>query len=94
MLEIRISQSILRRDNVEAPRECRRSLVPLYVPVHGIGEVGQRCRYMHLTTEKKLDNTIIQVTKTLRKVLPIFSLVFQIFSVFKHYTRKNRLVYH
>ena len=61
MLEIRISQSILRRDNVEAPRECRRSLVPLYVPVHGVGEVGQRCRYMHLTTKiKKLDNTITE----------------------------------
>jgi hypothetical protein len=54
MLEIRISQSILRRENVEAPHECRRSLVPLYVPVHGVGEVGQRCRYMHLMTSKKV----------------------------------------
>jgi hypothetical protein len=69
MLEIRISQSILRRENVEAPRECRRSLVPLYVPVHGVGEVGQRCRYMHLTTsKKKLDNTII-VSTSFRQIL-------------------------
>jgi hypothetical protein len=60
MLEIRISQSILRRDNVEAPHECRRSLVPLYVPVHGVGEVGQRCRYMHLTKPKKLDNSVTE----------------------------------
>jgi hypothetical protein len=63
MLEIRISQSILRRDNVEAPRECRRSLVPLYVPVHGVGEVGQRCRYMHLTTSNKLDNSVTEFNK-------------------------------